>query len=459
MSTPTAASAMRRADEPAEEHPRPLGRAPPPLEDALVAADRHGVGEVRERRRDGREGGEGAGVELAERPLPGSRVDLVAAEQGVEQHEHDQRQQDREEHRDRRPHERAHLVADVADELDRDRGRRHGRVPRRRRAAGTRPPATAGSTTRPPSSIPRATAHPVTAWTAAVGVVVANSTRSPLAHGAGGQHGVEVAGRRRGRQVEAHDRRAGAADQLVRRPLGDEPAAGEHADAVGEVLRLVEVVRRQQHRRALGAQLAHELPRLAPGRRVEAGRRLVEEQQRRLADDAEGEVEAASLAARQVARPAGRAAASRPTSSTTSATGRRRRVARAVDRHRLADRQLVLDAGRLQDDADAVAEVASGAAGILAEHRDVAGRPRAVPLEDLDRRRLAGAVLAEQGVDLALVDVEAEPVDRPDRAVVLRAGRGPRSPLTGARALAAVATRSAGRCRCAAARRRGGSSR
>jgi hypothetical protein len=41
------------------------------------------------------------------------------------------------------------------------------------------------------------------------------------------------------------------------------------------------------------------------------------------------------------------------------------------------------------------------AAGIEAEHRDLAGITRAVALEDLDRRRLAGAIGSEDGEDLA----------------------------------------------------------
>ena len=39
--------------------------------------------------------------------------------------------------------------------------------------------------------------------------------------------------------------------------------------------------------------------------------------------------------------------------------------------------------------------------------------------EDFDRGRLASTVLAKQGIDLALVDVERHPVDGMIRAVVL----------------------------------------
>ena len=46
---------------------------------------------------------------------------------------------------------------------------------------------------------------------------------------------------------------------------------------------------------------------------------------------------------------------------------------------------------------------------ILAEHRHLAGVARAVALEDLDGRRLAGAVRAEQAEHLAACDREVDP--------------------------------------------------
>ena len=54
-----------------------------------------------------------------------------------------------------------------------------------------------------------------------------------------------------------------------------------------------------------------------------------------------------------------------------------------------------------------------------AEDRDGAGVARAVALEHLDRRRLAGAVRAEQAEDLALLDLEVDPADGLDLPVGL----------------------------------------
>jgi hypothetical protein len=66
---------------------------------------------------------------------------------------------------------------------------------------------------------------------------------------------------------------------------------------------LVHVVRRQQDRLAALAQARDELPGLAPGGGVEAGGRLVEEDQLGVARDAERQVQPAALAARQRGDP------------------------------------------------------------------------------------------------------------------------------------------------------------
>ena len=107
------------------------------------------------------------------------------------------------------------------------------------------------------------------------------------------------------------------------RPLGDEPPLLDDRDAVAERLRLVEVVRREEDRLAEVLQRADDVPRRAPRRRVEAGRRLVEEDQLGVADEREREVQAAQLAAAQRAR-----VARRP--SRSARRGRRPRRRRAA---------------------------------------------------------------------------------------------------------------------------------
>ena len=96
--------------------------------------------------------------------------------------------------------------------------------------------------------------------------------------------GVRVCGRCRGQpcgvgELHRHVPARHPALQLRGRALGDQPAAVEDPDPVGEVVGLVEVLRGQQHRHAVGDQLADDRPQVATAARVETGRRLVEEDQ------------------------------------------------------------------------------------------------------------------------------------------------------------------------------------
>ena len=116
--------------------------------------------------------------------------------------------------------------------------------------------------------------------------------------------------------------RAAADAELLGRALGEDPAALDDRDAVGELLRLVEVVRGQQHGLAEVLERADRLPRGATRGRVEAGRRLVEEDQLGVADQREREVEAAALAAGERGARASSRLSSSPTSSITSSTSR-----------------------------------------------------------------------------------------------------------------------------------------
>ena len=82
---------------------------------------------------------------------------------------------------------------------------------------------------------------------------------------------------------------------------GDDPALVDDHDPVAEGVGLVEVVGGEEHRRpALGAQPGDVVPEVGPRLRVQAGRRLVEEHQRRVVDQAHHDVEPALLAARHV---------------------------------------------------------------------------------------------------------------------------------------------------------------
>ena len=227
--------------------------------------------------------------------------------------------------------------------------------------------------------------------------------------------------------------RRGARAELSGRPLGDDHAALDDRHPVGELLRLLEVVRREEDRLAEVAQAGDDRPGGAARRRIEARRRLVEEDQLGIADKREADVQAAALAARQ----APRALVGLLLQAHERDDLRDRSWPRVVGRpqlERLAHREVGLRAALLQDHPDPRAPGAIAAGGVDAEHAHVAAVAPAKALEDLDRRRLPGAVGPEEGEDLAAAHVQRQPAYRP-RDVVRRSapattrGRSPRIAL------------------------------
>ena len=88
------------------------------------------------------------------------------------------------------------------------------------------------------------------------------------------------------------------------------------------------------------------------------------------------------------------------------------RVGGAVELERLAHLDHGVEPGLLQHDPDPRAERALAPRGVVAEHGDAAGVGAAVAFEDLDQRRLAGAVGAEQREHLAARDRQVHAVER-----------------------------------------------
>ena len=86
--------------------------------------------------------------------------------------------------------------------------------------------------------------------------------------------------------------------QRLRRALGDDPAAVDDADVVGELVGLLQVLGGEEDGGALVVERPHLLPDRLAADRVEAGGRLVEEEHPRLVDQRRGEVEAALHPAR-----------------------------------------------------------------------------------------------------------------------------------------------------------------
>jgi hypothetical protein len=193
--------------------------------------------------------------------------------------------------------------------------------------------------------------------------------------------------------------------------------------SAGEPVGFVEVLRRQQHRRAVRDQMLDRRPERDSAARVDAGRRFVEEQDSRARDHRRGEVEAPAHPARvgahqppaciaelelvqQLARPLARFAAAE--------------VVEAPDHLEVLEAgQVVVDRCVLAGEPDALANLAR-----MAEHVDAGDARRAlVGLEergeDPHRRRLPGAIWPEQPEHDPPLHAEVDAVERDDLAVPL----------------------------------------
>ena len=174
-------------------------------------------------------------------------------------------------------------------------------------------------------------------------------------------------------------------------------------------------------RRISAAHVAH-------ARRVEAGRRLVEHEQARRAQQRRGDPEplahAVRVAARLVARAAGEV--DRVERGVDPAA----RVAAVERGHHLevlAAAQVRVEARRLDEAGDAVERARALGLRVAPEQPHAAGVGADEPEQHPQRRRLAGAVGAEVAVDVAGPDRQVDAVDRDDVAVALDEARAPRS--------------------------------
>ena len=174
----------------------------------------------------------------------------------------------------------------------------------------------------------------------------------------------------------------------------------------------------EEHGAPEGADAADDLPGVAARARVEAGGRLVEEDQLGIADQRQGEVEAALLAAGEGLDPRPRLLGE-PDEVEHLVDPPGPRVVARVEVEQLHHREGGGHGALLEHDPDPGAERPRPRRGVDAEHRDAAGVTVAVALEDLDDGGLAGAVGAEQPEDLALPHREAQTADRLEAPVRL----------------------------------------
>ena len=86
--------------------------------------------------------------------------------------------------------------------------------------------------------------------------------------------------------------------EFARRALGDDPPLVHHRDLLREPIGLLEVLRGQQHRRPLATKLRDDAPQLLARARVEPGRGLVEQDDRRPPHQGRAQIQAAAHSAR-----------------------------------------------------------------------------------------------------------------------------------------------------------------
>jgi len=180
-----------------------------------------------------------------------------------------------------------------------------------------------------------------------------------------------------------------------------------------------EVVRGEQHGAPAAGERADPFPQGPARFHVEAGGRLVEHDQVRRADERQRDRQPALLAAGKVAHPATRERGQSERRQRLVDVGRMRIMCRDGPRD-LARTQRIREAAQLRGGAEAPThrEIFRRAA----EERRGPGVGRAQAEGDLERGRLAGAVRAEHGDDLAGTDRKRAIAKGADRAVALGHG-------------------------------------
>ena len=191
-------------------------------------------------------------------------------------------------------------------------------------------------------------------------------------------------GQRSGRRLERGgvgeaqpDMRAGDPPfELGRGAVGDDAAPVEHGDPAGELVGLLQVLRGQEDRDALGDQIADELPHDVAAARVQAGGGLVEEDQPRPSHqghrDIEAALHAAGVGSRGLPRRLGEVEPIQQSGGAGPPLSRRPMQQTAHQEQVLLTGEQVVDRGELPGDPDHRAHRVGRAAHVVAHH---AGHP------------------------------------------------------------------------------------
>ena len=212
--------------------------------------------------------------------------------------------------------------------------------------------------------------------------------------------------------------------QLLGGALGDDLAVVDDGDAVAERVGLLEIVGGEEDGGAGFAQPADLVPHPGPALGVEPGGRLVEEEELGEVHQPDAHVEAALLAAGVgpglAVAAVGELQGLEQLGGTRARIGGAHAVQAALHDQLPASGDLRVAAPLLADVADPLAHPAGLAEQVAAGNGRPAAGDREQGGEHPERRRLAGAVGAEEAEGLASLDVEVDAGDRLD------GGRRPR---------------------------------
>src|SRR2546421_1818120 len=200
----------------------------------------------------------------------------------------------------------------------------------------------------------------------------------------------------------------------ARRPFGDLLPVIEDEHGLAEAHDHLHVVLDEQHGLAGVAQPAHRVQQVVEERAVDAGRRLVEQDQRGFRHEHTHELDELLLAVGEVARVlAGQAAEPHELEQLAPAALRLRARAPRDDKQGLPRRQLGKDADDLARAADAAAGDLPGLEAVdpLAAKAHAAGVEALEPGDAVEERRLARAVGADEAVDAPGLERERDVVD------------------------------------------------
>src|SRR5690348_11568091 len=193
------------------------------------------------------------------------------------------------------------------------------------------------------------------------------------------------------RQLQQHLREV-LAQQPPRRTLRDDAAVIEYHDLIAQQLGFFHVVGREDDGLALRLDRLHQLPEVAPRLRIEAGRRLIEEQHIGIVDERDGEQQALLLPAGELAIVAPGELLER--AQAQHLVDRQPVVVQSAEQaDALAHREEILQCSLLEEDARLLPEAT---AERLAPVAHLARARWEDSLHDLDRGGLAGTIRSQE---------------------------------------------------------------